>query len=129
MTSINGAREILTSPDAAVINSVAEACGEISEEKGFHNDWKHAESENAAMNVVATKLMLTVSELSEALEEMRDHGIGKDGRYQGRFGEELADAVIRIFDLASMMRIPIGDEVIRKMLRNADRPHLHDRRF
>ena len=57
------------------------------------------------------------------------NGIGKDGRYMGGFGEELADAMIRIFDLSDMLRIPIGDEVIRKMLKNGLREHKHGRRF
>ena len=121
--------EIITSPDAAVLNDLAETCGSIADEKGFREDWKVAQTEEEAMNIVGTKLMLTVSELGEALEEMRTNGIGKDGRYMGGFGEELADAIIRIFDLSDMLRIPIGDEVIRKMLKNGLREHKHGRRF
>jgi NTP pyrophosphatase (non-canonical NTP hydrolase) len=120
--------EIITSPDAAVLNDLAEAIGSINDAKGFREPWKQRRNEDDAMNIVGTKLMLTVSELAEALEEMRDKGVDTHGNH-GSFGEELADAVIRIFDLADMLRIPIGDEVIRKMLKNADRPHMHDRRF
>lgn len=124
MTTIGESQEIITSPDAATLNDLAETIGSINAEKGFRDGWKAAVTEDDHMHVVATKLMLAVSELAEALEDMRDHGIGN-----GRFGEELADAVIRILDLADMLRIPIGDEVIRKMLKNAERPHKHGRRF
>src|SRR3954451_10896381 len=124
MTTSGESQEIITSPDAAMLNDLAETIGSIADEKGFREDWKSAETEEVEMNVVATKLMLTVSELAEALEEMRDYGIGN-----GKFGEELADAVIRILDLSDMLRIPIGDEVIRKMLKNAEPSYKHGRRF
>ena len=37
--------EIITSPDAAVLNDLAETCGSIADEKGFREDWKAARDE------------------------------------------------------------------------------------
>lgn len=66
------------------------------------------------------KLMLMVSELSEALEGMRDGG---------NFGEELADLVIRVLENAHKNRVPIGDEIVKKVAVNESRPHKHGRKF
>lgn len=145
--------EITVNAVAAVINDLSTEIGEWSEGKGFREDWKLAEEldkfaryaeggavavthDDVAMleaaaralkiNIIGTKLMLTVSELSEALETLRDNGVdimaGK-----GNFGEELADAVIRLGDLAHLIKSPLGDEVIRKVDKNVDRPYKHGR--
>lgn len=76
-------------------------------------------------NVIGTKLMLTVSELSEALESLRVTGAIGALSGDGNIGEELADAQIRIGDLADMLGIEIGDEVWAKMDKNRQRPHMH----
>jgi NTP pyrophosphatase (non-canonical NTP hydrolase) len=67
-----------------------------------------------------TKLMLMVSELSEALEGQRDGG---------NYDEELADLMIRVMENAHCNGIPIGDIILRKMAVNEDRPHKHGRSF
>lgn len=67
-----------------------------------------------------TKLMLMVSELSEALDGQRD-----DGNYD----EELADVMIRVMENAHCNGIPIGDIILRKMAVNEGRPYKHGRSF
>lgn len=146
-------KEIRVNAVAAYINDLSEEIGTWSDGKGFREDWllageleKFAEYatgagaivtaedvqmlESAAralrINVIGTKLMLVVSELSEALETLRDHGVDiMEG--DGNFGEELGDGIIRILDLAHLIRNPIGDEVIRKVDKNVDRPYKHGR--
>lgn len=142
-------KEIKVNAVAALLNDLSEEIGTWSESKGFREDWiladeleeiaereiglTHVEVDTLAkaanalrINIIGTKLMLTVSELSEALETLRDHGMHiMDG--DGNFGEELADAKIRIDDLAHLLRIPIGDEQIRKVDANVDRPYKHGR--
>jgi NTP pyrophosphatase (non-canonical NTP hydrolase) len=125
-------QEVVTSPDAAVMNHIAEVIEAINVDKGFRGTWEDALNERSSdrqAEILSTKLMLTVSELSEALETLRDHGAMGVMAGEGNFGEELADAVIRIFDLAQMVHVPIGDEVVRKLLKNMDRPSMHGRQF
>ncbi len=79
-------------------------------------------------DTVPAKLSLVHSEISEALEQYRDghmlpyesHG----GKPEG-FGVELADAVIRIFDLAGYLKIDLERLIRLKMDYNATRPHRH----
>lgn len=69
----------------------------------------------------SNKLMLTVSELSEAMEADRK-GL-KDTHLPHRDGREveLADAVIRIFDLAGAYGFNLGNAIAEKMAYNAQR--------
>lgn len=91
-----------------------------SEDKGFH-------STPEQLNI-PSKLMLVVSELSEALEEYRD---GKAVWYRGINGKpegiaaELADAVIRIGDLAGIIGFDLEAVIIDKMGYNDTRPYMH----
>jgi NTP pyrophosphatase (non-canonical NTP hydrolase) len=71
--------------------------------------------------VVPTKLALIHSEISEALESHRKNT--KDDKlpqYDG-IAVELADAVIRIFDLAGFLGIPLGTIMAEKEAFNAKR--------
>jgi hypothetical protein len=79
-------------------------------------------------NILAAKLMLIVSELAEGLESLRNNG-GAEGALagEGNFGEELADAMVRIMDTGTFTKEPLGDTLLRKMAVNRDRPHMHDK--
>lgn len=67
-------------------------------------------------------LCLIHSEISEALEGYRKD-IPKDKK--GNVGEELADAVIRIWDLSEHFGINIIEEVNKKHEYNKTRPYRH----
>lgn len=78
---------------------------------------------------IPEKLALIHSEISEALEEYRDgHDLKKtylkNGKPEG-FGVELADAVIRIMDLAENQSIDLATLIRIKMRYNATRPEKH----
>jgi NTP pyrophosphatase (non-canonical NTP hydrolase) len=64
------------------------------------------------------KLMLVVSEISEAAEEVRANN-------RPGFEEEIADAVIRIFDICGTMDINIDSKIREKMEINRFRPPRH----
>lgn len=72
--------------------------------------------------LVAEKLCLTHSELSEGMEGHRK-GVPDDKLPDRPMIEvELADAVIRIFDLAGALRMDLGGAIAEKMAFNAIRP-------
>lgn len=82
------------------------------------------------LDAINTRLMLTVGELAEAQEELRaGHAPTEvyyrdDGKPEG-FGMELADAVIRIADLAGFLGINLEQCIVDKHNYNTGRPHLH----
>ena len=109
--------------------------GQWRKAQGFETHWKN----------VPEKLMLTVTELSEAMEAYRhltpafiNHVANQ--RIEGamidwedpnqflildNFGEELADVIIRMFDLADAMGVDLQSEVCQKMAVNELRPYKH----
>lgn len=80
--------------------------------------------------LVAEKLLLVHSEITEAVEEYRGGEdfrtvvVSADGKPLG-FPTELADAVIRILDLAEACGIDLEGEIERKMAYNLTRPQRH----
>ena len=74
-----------------------------------------------AQKLVPEKLMLTVSELAEAMEGHRK-GIQDDKLpHRPMFEVELADALIRLFDLAGATGIDLGGAYVEKMQYNLTR--------
>lgn len=63
-------------------------------------------------------LMLIVSELAEALEGYRNHN-------DANFREEIADAIIRIFDMCEFFQIDLEKEIAKKHEYNLTRPYRH----
>ena len=71
--------------------------------------------------VVAQKLMLIVSEVSEAMEGFRK-GLADDHLpHRPMLEVELADAVIRIADLAGACALDLGGAIAEKLAYNAQR--------
>lgn len=124
-----------TTVTEAVINQVAQDVHSTALEKGF---W---EAPHPFIGELNTKLNLVTTEITEAT------GVLRDGSYIDSpvnpysqmteaqledFIEEIADAIIRCFDLASyFMGVgpSIGDVILHKMQFNTNRPRRHGRRF
>ena len=68
-----------------------------------------------------SRLALVASEVGEAVEDIRD----ADHKH---LGEELADIVIRVMDMAGGLKIDLEGHVLSKMSKNRRRPHGHGRR-
>lgn len=95
------------------INQLVRLSHDYAKNKGFWNDQNTEDK-----RVIATKLMLIVTEVAEAMEAIRKEGFGN-------LGEELADVVIRVADLSGALGIDLGGEIETKALRNSIRPYMH----
>jgi NTP pyrophosphatase (non-canonical NTP hydrolase) len=76
-------------------------------------------------------LMLMVTELAEAMEELRDGHAPHEIYFKGDKPEgvpvELADTIIRICDFAGRHGIKLDEAVALKMKYNETRPYKHGR--
>ncbi len=71
--------------------------------------------------LIPEKLMLIVSELSEALEGHRKNLMDDKLPHRKMFEVELADALIRLWDLAGAAGLDLGGAYIEKMAYNEHR--------
>jgi NTP pyrophosphatase (non-canonical NTP hydrolase) len=72
--------------------------------------------------LVAEKLCLTHSEVSESMEGHRKTLMDDKLPHRKAIEVELADAVIRIGDLAGALQLDLGGAIAEKMQFNAQRP-------
>ena len=91
------------------LNDAAEYFHRVSRERGW---WKEGETNNPY--IIATKIALIHSEISEALERYRTDS--RDDHLIQRLGieVELVDALIRIFDLAGALKLDLDGTAIEK---------------
>ena len=120
-----------------VINTLAEDINKNAIAKGF---WENPN--------IAEKLMLIVSELSEAMEADRNNkrcktnidavnGWTSDVDFQKHFAEkvkdtfedEIADTFIRLLDLSVYMKFDLMKHVVAKHRFNKTRPYKHGKKY
>ncbi len=90
------------------MNKLAKKIAKWREEKGFITTWEN----------MPEKLMLVVTELSEAMEAYR-HGDKEN------FSEEISDSFIRLYDICGSLDIDIEKGIKEKMGVNEKRPFRH----
>ncbi len=95
------------------LSKLIEECHSVAKKKG----WWDSERNDGEL------IALMHSELSEALEAMRNHGT-KDN-----IAEELADCCIRIFDYCGAREIDLEKTLLKKIEYNRARPYRHGKKF
>ena len=99
-------------------DTLAYCCHTLSKDAG----WWDGSDPHADPLVFPTKLMLAVSELSEAMEGHRK-GLRDDKLPHRSMAEvEIGDAIIRLFDLAGRMGYDVGGAIREKLIYNTTRP-------
>lgn len=132
------------------LQELQELCGSTAASKGFHDDRpdsKGLHDSVALANWQGNKLLLIVSEVIEAHDEIRNGHSANETYYptapvewgmtdqpMGPFKpegapSEIADAVIRCFDFAYTEGFSLADIIIEKLQYNATRERLHGKKF
>lgn len=106
------------------LNQMATDLHATSVEHGFYDNVK------VTHETCGTKILLTVTELSELYEGLRRHPVtesmpDKDCPEFSNEVIEAADAVIRILDYCSWRQLPIGAAIVAKAKFNEGRPYKH----
>lgn len=96
-------------------------CHEQSKAAGWWTDLETGEPLEITKMLVNEKLMLTVSELAEAMEGNRKDLMDDKLKHRKMVEVELADAVIRIADLAGALGLDLGGAIADKVAYNAKR--------
>ena len=117
------------------VSGLVDLCHGVSNESGW---WFHHQSGINLLDVVnspqdpvqellsgalvAMKLCLSHSELSEAMEGHRKNLKDDKLPHRSMLEVELADAVIRVFDLAGALNLDLGGAIAEKLAYNTRRP-------
>lgn len=105
---------------ALAANNLMLICHSEAENAGWWTDIKTGEDKTKNFNV-AEKLCLIHSEISEAMEGDRKALNDDHLPHRSMFEVELADALIRIFDLAGALKLDIGGALSEKIIYNRHR--------
>ena len=94
--------------------------------------------------IISRKIMLVVTELGESIETLRtnrkadlkafeesegDRILAFENYVKDSFGDELADAIIRLLDIAVYKGLNMDKHIAYKMEYNAERPYKHGKEF
>ena len=106
---------------ASAGKQLQDACHGASNASGWWHDPKTGASLQDNPLIFSNKLCLIHSEISEAMEGDRKNLMDDKLPHRPMREVELADAVIRIFDLAGAYNMDLGGAIAEKMAYNAQR--------
>ena len=107
--------------DKAAVDHLVDLCHIASVNAGWWTDATTGGPLIEAPRIVQEKLLLVHSELSEAMEGYRKDLNDDKLPHRKMLEVELADACIRIFDLAGAMNLDLGGALVEKMNFNRSR--------
>ena len=108
------------------LNQCAKDCHEAAVKGG----WWHDSNGNKKDRNVGELLCLIHSEISEAMEGARKDLMDTHLKHRSMMEVELADAIIRIFDLAESRKFNLGETIYEKLEYNKNRAdHKINNRF
>lgn len=119
---VAGLQEKVDKAAKCAVDGLVELCHGASTIAGWWTDPKTGEHLINAPRIVQEKLLLVHSELSEAMEGYRKNLMDDKLPHRKMIEVELADACIRIFDLAGAMGLDLGGALVEKMQFNRVRP-------
>lgn len=116
------------------LEEIADAAHANAKEKGFHEDGLT----NAQF--LERHCMLIVGEVAELHESLRNNEADKPCDKSAKMDklglpvltcaeEELADVIIRAFDISRRLGIDIHRAILAKHAYNTTRPHMHGKKF
>ena len=127
------------------IRELQERCGTAAASKGFHDDRPKPMRKGATLSGIkeqkarlanwqGNKLMLIVSEVAEAQDELRkghaaDYTYYQDNGKPEGVPSELADVVIRVLDFCYTEGIDLEAIIEEKLAYNATREYKHGKSF
>ena len=104
------------------LNTLVKAIHTQNVKVGWYKEVESAESDSSFVKLfVGAKLALVHSEVSEALEGYRKDLMDDHLKNRKMVEVELADAVIRIFDLAGFLKCDLGGAIMDKLAYNNSR--------
>lgn len=104
------------------INAFVQTAHGASKASGWWNDLQTGEPLALTQERVGDKLMLIVTEVAEAKEGHRKGRMDDHLPHRPMIEVELADAMIRIGDLAGVLGLDLAGAIVDKMNYNANRP-------
>lgn len=137
----------ITPATLEALRELQQTCGDTAASKGFHDDRPKPmrpgstlagikERNGQLSNWQGNKLLLIVSEVVEAHDEIRNGRAAAETFYSGPDNSkpegvpsEIADVVIRCFDFAYTEGFDLAGIIIEKLAYNSTRPFKHGKKF